>query len=1082
MSENDVEAETTSNAAPEFPKEDSDENDAEETGLEANPFLRDVNENTKAGMAIGNPVGADDDDGDILLYTLGGTDMAHFDIDDRTGQLKVDGDLDFEDAADVAGVGGITIGGDNVVAGDNVYYVTVTATDPSLAETEVHVLITVIRLNEAPTFAKYAPTATPQVDDNPTALTVAEDETGLDRDADLVGAQDPEYAATDSDELPDADNVNDQVDDTVDLTIEGPDKDKFTLSGSGGDGRGLAFVTTGDNAHTPDYEKQSEYSITIVAEDANTEALDRVPMTKSLDVTIKVTNVEELGTVNLSQEQLQVGVAVTAEVDDPDGDETRVRWQWYEAEAGGSGAENDPYTCPAADAQQTWEAIESAKSATYTPAESHLDDNDDGTLDDPQCLRATAEYRDAIGEDLDSTADLDESLEMAHSTPGVVEPKTSANKQPSFTKEDDDEDGTDEDGTAEAPFMRDVDENLEGEFGSPLGVDDDDDALIWKITGGDTDSFSIGRTDGQLSTKAELDHEAQSMYMIEVTVYDPSQASGSAMLMITVNDIDDPAVIADVDPDDYVENGDGLVVDLDADDEDEKDETIAWSLKDDADDELFEISDDGVLTFKDSPNFEDAKDVGGDYAGDNIYEVTVVANKGESTLSVTVTDLEEDGKVTLTQPQPQVEIQLTANLTDGDGQISSTTWQWARSSDMSEWTDIDGAKSRSYTPAIADIGSYLRATATYNDRRGDGKMASLVSENDVEAETTSNAAPEFPKEDSDEDGTDETGLEANPFLRDVNENTKAGMAIGNPVGADDDDGDILLYTLGGTDMGHFDIDERNGQLKTKGALDYEDAANTDDEYTVTVTATDPSLAPTTVTVTISVMDLNEAPTFGDNLVTKWTVPESIDTTSGITLTPAEGTAQTYSATELDQLLDSNDSPVTDTVVLSIEGADKDKFDLDMDTGALSFADDHRPNYEKQAEYSITIVAKDANTVAPNRIPMTKSLDVTVEVTNVEETGAVKLSQVQVQVGVSVTAELTDPDGGETRVRWQWYEEERTSATECPAVDASGSDDDTRCQVGDLHGRPTLTLTATAMARRRTIRALSCARRLRTGTR
>ena len=142
----------------------------------------------------------------------------------------------------------------------------------------------------------------------------------------------------------------------------------------------------------------------------------------------------------------------------------------------------------------------------------------------------------------------------------------------------------------------------------------------------------------------------------------------------------------------YPENSDAPVADFDATDEDESDETIAWSLMDDADHDLFEISDGGVLTFKSPPNFEDAKDVGGDYVGDNIYEVTVLANKGKLKVLVTVTDMEEDGKVTLTQPQPQVEIQLTAKLTDGDGQINSTTWQWARSSDMSSWTDIDAAR------------------------------------------------------------------------------------------------------------------------------------------------------------------------------------------------------------------------------------------------------------------------------------------------------------------------------------------------------------------------------------------------------
>ena len=51
--------------------------------------------------------------------------------------------------------------------------------------------------------------------------------------------------------------------------------------------------------------------------------------------------------------------------------------------------------------------------------------------------------------------------------------------------------------------------------------------------------------------------------------------------------------------------------------------------------------------------------------------------------------------------------------------------------------------------------------------------------------------------------------------RTVAENTKAGQAIGDPVVAEDKDGDVLTYTLGGTDAGVFAIDWATGQLKTK---------------------------------------------------------------------------------------------------------------------------------------------------------------------------------------------------------------------------------------------------------------------------
>ena len=67
------------------------------------------------------------------------------------------------------------------------------------------------------------------------------------------------------------------------------------------------------------------------------------------------------------------------------------------------------------------------------------------------------------------------------------------------------------------------------------------------------------------------------------------------------------------------------------------------------------------------------------------------------------------GLVSLNRPQPQVEIMVTAKLTDpdnpaddaGEDGVTGTTWQWSKSTDMQEWTDIEGETSPSYTPAVA---------------------------------------------------------------------------------------------------------------------------------------------------------------------------------------------------------------------------------------------------------------------------------------------------------------------------------------------------------------------------------------------
>ena len=85
----------------------------------------------------------------------------------------------------------------------------------------------------------------------------------------------------------------------------------------------------------------------------------------------------------------------------------------------------------------------------------------------------------------------------------------------------------------------------------------------------------------------------------------------------------------------------------------------------------------------------------------------------------------------------------------------------------------------------------------------------------------------------------------------------AGENIGAPVAATDDDNDTLTYSLDVTSLATFDIVATTGQLQTKAALDYETGTIS---YTVTVTAVDPSGADDTITVTITVNNVDEAGT------------------------------------------------------------------------------------------------------------------------------------------------------------------------------------------------------------------------------
>ena len=100
---------------------------------------------------------------------------------------------------------------------------------------------------------------------------------------------------------------------------------------------------------------------------------------------------------------------------------------------------------------------------------------------------------------------------------------------------------------------------------------------------------------------------------------------------------------------------------------------------------------------------------------------------GATTLST-----DRAGTVALSSTAPRVGTALTATLTDPDGSISIGAWQWARGpSGSSNWTPIGGATSATYVPVADDLGSYLRAVATYDDGQGGGKSARAMSASPV---------------------------------------------------------------------------------------------------------------------------------------------------------------------------------------------------------------------------------------------------------------------------------------------------------------------------------------------------------------
>ena len=94
------------------------------------------------------------------------------------------------------------------------------------------------------------------------------------------------------------------------------------------------------------------------------------------------------------------------------------------------------------------------------------------------------------------------------------------------------------------------------------------------------------------------------------------------------------------------------------------------------------------------------------------------------------------GTVSFSMDMPKVGAALTATLSDPDGGVTGTTWQWARSDTMDgTYTNIATAASASYTPVDDDVDKYLKAMASYTDTHRPNRTAEAMTANAVGSAT-----------------------------------------------------------------------------------------------------------------------------------------------------------------------------------------------------------------------------------------------------------------------------------------------------------------------------------------------------------
>ena len=730
------------------------------------------------------------------------------------------------------------------------------------------------------------------------------------------------------------------------------------------------------------------YEVTVVVTDTEGNTDEQA-------VTVKVSNIEEDGEVELSTLQPRVGFPVTATLTDPDNiTADSVSWQWYRAAT--ISITNQGLTgLPAneCDVNNTTNcSLKGATSAAYVPV----------VADETNSLTAVATYTDGKA----NTGDAKDYAAMATGTNVLA---NTINKAPVFPDLDEEMDGR------QTAQERTIAENTDSGTAivDAVAATDEDGNLTYSLGGPDADSFTIDRGTAQLSTKVALDYETKDTYTVTVTATDSLGASSTITVTIKVDDMDEMPDLVGEAPEKYAENGTRAVATFTATDPERK--AITWDV-DGANAADFTIVK-GVLRFMSPPDFEDPADAD----TGNIYEVTIEASDGGADTTATkdvtieVTNVEEPGTVTLDTLQPQVDRVITAILTDPDTIVAAgtVTWQWYRgSSPIASANGGVGTINSSYTPTTGDLGSVLRATAMYDDDEGEDKTASKNSYRNIRSAPATNNAPTFPDQDFNMDGV-QTGQ-----TRKVVENTPAGRNLGAPVTANDR-GDVLTYSLDETDAMSFAIVRTSGQLQTKADLDFEGG---DSSYMVTVTATDPFGASVTSIVTITVTDVNEDPVLSGGAT-------SIDRAENGTDLDDAGTEVADDEFTVD---DEDTVDVAADLKWSLSGADASKFNIST-TGGLTrtLSLKANPDYESPGDsgrdnvYAVTVKVTDTKGNSDEQA-------VTVKVTNVEEDGKVELSTLQPRVGFPVTATLTDPDNiTASSVSWLWYRGEVNTQNALP---------------------------------------------------
>ena len=611
---------------------------------------------------------------------------------------------------------------------------------------------------------------------------------------------------------------------------------------------------------------------------------------------------------------------------------------------------------------------------------------------------------------------------------------------------------------ATEPVTLDVAENTaSGKVGAPVTANDADGDTLFNSLSGTT--FAIDSATGQITvgTSTSLDYETTNSYTVTVSVHDGEDPEGNddvtvddtVEVTINVIDVNEPPSLSGSSAESYDENGGAAVASYTA--IDPEGAAITWSLSG-ADRGDFSISAGGVLSFNASPNFEDAQDAD----TNNIYLVTVEASDGPTnkvTLAVTVTVTGVEEPTILSGPSAFYVKDGTApvaSYTTADPERATIVWTLSGVDNGDFTISADGELSFKIppnfgTPADDDADNIYLVTveATAGTTAKVTKVVTVTVFTPVA--TTGNqvvggVSPEEPTIVTSDDGTLGVGFPGGAadtsggFQVLIDPNVEgcgvpvSGRRLIKCVG-------MAIYDLNGMeltgipldeafDLAEIDLEVGTGSI----AVHKREEPGQPWQSIPPCSGSGESDANECFVVsgrTISVQNVRD---FSEYAVTRppgrrpSSSRDDDDNDRGVVLTPVlpEGVSVIRELAENSDAGAKVGGPLNATqsegmpLTYSLGGEDAALFSIDPDTGQITLGSGVVLDYESgKRTYTVDVLAR----TSTGDISKTS---VTVAVTNVNEPGTIIVSPDNgLMAGATLTATLTDPDGGVTGEAWRW---------------------------------------------------------------